>query len=600
MTRKAVPERAGLTAAQTRDVHYDYNHALGLQTKARFDALDGEGVTTYYDAFGQRTTALLNMGGHARYVTYYHDDSGNLHSLGHPDGAAFVFDHDALGRMTSAYEYRATPSIDDYLVRYWYKASGARHAAVRGADLIGFTTNYYYDPANRPTVIANDLPVAGADMVVELAYNPASQITQRSRDNDAYAWTGAYNVSRSYTVNGLNQYTAAGPASFTYDAKGNLTSDGSTSYVYDVENRLVGASNGASLVYDPLGRLVQVSSAATGTTQFLYDGDRLIAEYNGSGTLLRRYVHGPGADEPVAVYDGAGLGLANRRYMLPDERGSIAALITASGSPSVVNTYDSWGIPGVANAGRFQYTGQTWIPELGMYYYKARIYSPTLGRFLQIDPVGYKDQINLYAYVGNDPLNWTDASGERTTCNGDKTVCQTVVEAEGLQGRDPIRATNVTDDNRRTVTAVTTPAIRQSAAEMAPLVRQDIGNERIYRTDVNTSDGNTIVTNTDVTAAAGPDWSRARTGSLVGAEAVMHVEPTSSTSATRPGLGDIGIPDRYGIPNIALRGNNATAIEISAGAVQIRAINHTSTAGFRDRARDFQERRTTERERKGY
>src|SRR3954466_4093666 len=69
---KIVPERAGLTAAQTRDVYYDYNHALGLMTKARFDALDGYGVTNYYDEFGQPTTTLLAMDGNYRYTSYYH------------------------------------------------------------------------------------------------------------------------------------------------------------------------------------------------------------------------------------------------------------------------------------------------------------------------------------------------------------------------------------------------------------------------------------------------------------------------------------------------------------------------------------------------
>ncbi len=68
-------------------------------------------------------------------------------------------------------------------------------------------------------------------------------------------------------MNGQNQYTAAGPASFAYDANGNLTSDGSSTFVYDVENRLVSASGAktAALVYDPLGRLFQTSGGAAGS-----------------------------------------------------------------------------------------------------------------------------------------------------------------------------------------------------------------------------------------------------------------------------------------------------------------------------------------------
>ncbi|MFX6011199.1 hypothetical protein ABTE87_21145, partial [Acinetobacter baumannii] len=84
-------------------------------------------------------------------------------------------------------------------------------------------------------------------------------------------------------------YTSAGPATFGYDANGNLIGDGTSSFGYDAENRLVTASNGAVLTYDPLGRLFQTSGTATGTARYLYDGDELIAEYDGSNNLLRRY-----------------------------------------------------------------------------------------------------------------------------------------------------------------------------------------------------------------------------------------------------------------------------------------------------------------------
>jgi RHS repeat-associated protein len=88
-------------------------------------------------------------------------------------------------------------------------------------------------------------------------------------------------------------------------------------------------------------------------------------------------------------------------------------LADCNGDRISINSYDEYGIPGTTNTGRFQYTGQAWIPELGIYYYKARMYSPTLGRFLQTDPVGYLGGMNLYGYTNDDPVDRVDPMGFR-------------------------------------------------------------------------------------------------------------------------------------------------------------------------------------------
>lgn len=419
--------------------------ALGRQTSKDLPGSEPD-VTTGYDLLGRMTSA--SQSGHALSFTYdalgrvinqtgplgtfisEWDLGGHRTKLTWPDNFYVTYDYLLTGEMTAIRESGATSGIG-VLATFTYDDLGQRSSLTRGN---GAVATYTYDAVSRLQQQVQNVTGTTRDLTLDFTYNPSGQIVSTTRSNDDFAWTGHGSGTTTTTSDGLNRI-AGWVSTLGYDTNGNVISHGTFGYSYSSENLLTSFTNSAtgalqassSFTYDPLMRLAAINSSNDSFDAALgYDGQEIVYETL-SSNRTRRYIFGPGIDEPLMAYLIQSSG-TTRNWYHADERGSIVGQSNDSGTMLGVTAFDEYGVG--TGTSRFHYTGQYWLGG-DLHYYRARIYDARLGRFLQPDPIGYGSGMNIYAYVGGDPVNLRDPTGLAgetcpgslsTNCGNDDTI----------------------------------------------------------------------------------------------------------------------------------------------------------------------------------
>jgi RHS repeat-associated protein len=359
-----------------------------------------------YDADNRLTQAVDSVAGT---ITHGYDTLDRLTSEATPQGS-ITYGYDAAGRKTSM-TVAGQPSVSygydngDRLTQISQATSTVTFSyddADRRTSVLlpnGITISYGYDNSSQIIGITYSL---GGNVLGDLNY-AYDQLGRRTQTGGSFARTNLPQPVSSASYDAANELQSWNGIPFSYDANGGMLSDGANTFTWDARNNL-SALNGSSLQYDAFGRRTQNSAG----TSFLYDSLNAVQELSGA-TVTSNMLTG-NVDEIFSRSISAGTFTP-----LQDALGSNLALADATGTIQSAYTYDPYGvtsISGVAGINPFQFTGRE-NEGNGLYYYRARYYSPVLGRFISEDPTGlFGGDVNLYRYAVDNPTNFKDPKGK--------------------------------------------------------------------------------------------------------------------------------------------------------------------------------------------
>ncbi|MFC1572701.1 RHS repeat-associated core domain-containing protein [Candidatus Eisenbacteria bacterium] len=378
----AVGNRTALTYPSGYSLSYEYNENNQLSAirdtvsiaTYDFDVLSRRNVATWGNDTG--TEYVYDLGDRLRQIAHYQTQRRQGPSWGTVS--------------TGRFEYRELPPGTFSYFLYDYDDTGHR----TGVSGVGIAESFEYDQIHQL------IGVTGT-RTHTYVYDEVGNRVQAD--------------STVYVTDNLNQYVMVDSIMFEYDACGNLTSDGRCSYSYDRENRLVSISGVvlAEYDYDGLGR--RVSKTIDGETMyFVYDGISVVEERSADGGLLASYVFGGYIDEVLVMSRDD-----DEYWYSADGLGSTTGLLSGLGEVLENVSYAPYGLSDEDSeyGNPYQYSGRRLDDECGLYFYRARYYSPEHGRFLQRDPVDFADGWSAYVYVENSPVTYGDPLGLFKSCD---------------------------------------------------------------------------------------------------------------------------------------------------------------------------------------